>query len=197
MDEDDFLNFQDMPGGSKRRRLVSAGDRRRSSRTAAKTNVNGKRESSADSWSNWRGERRSTRLGGLDAQFDLDPPPKRARTDDSAMTTNSAEIPPVATNSGTKNGIKINPSGAAALKPTEIALEQIAGKKRSKFWVYAVEPIRQPGSNSAELMQEELPDGIASTGTNGFGDHTFKKDSDEVSPSSTGSLEGSLSPLDS
>ena len=198
MDEDDFLTFQDMPGGSKRRRLaVSAGDRRRSSRTAAKTNINGKRESSSDSWSNWRVERRSTRLGGLDAQLDLDPPPKRARTVDS---TNSAEISPVTVSNGTGNGIKLNPSGAAALKPTEIALEQIAGKKRSKFWVYAVEPVPQPGSDSAEPMQEDLPDEIASTGTNGFGGHACKKDGDEASPYGTGynrSLEGSLSPLDS
>ena len=189
-----------MAGGSKRRRLVSAGDRRRSSRTAAKTNINGKRESSSDSWSNWRVERRSTRLGGLDAQLDLDPPPKRARTVDSTVTTNSADIPPVAVSNGTGDGLKIKPSGAAALKPTEVALEQIAGKKRSKFWVYAVEPIPQPESNSAEPMEEDLPDGIVSTGTNGFGEHACKKDGDEVSPPSVGynrSLEGSLSPLDS
>lgn len=42
---------------------------------------------------------------------------------------------------GVANGVRVKTSGAAALKPTEIALEQIAGKKRSKFWVYAVEPV--------------------------------------------------------
>lgn len=31
-------------------------------------------------------------------------------------------------------------SGAAAVKPTEVVVEQVAGKKKSKFWYYAVEP---------------------------------------------------------
>jgi hypothetical protein len=37
--------------------------------------------------------------------------------------------------------LKINLPGAAAVKPTEVAMEQVAGKKKSRFWFYAVEPM--------------------------------------------------------
>jgi hypothetical protein len=66
------------------------------------------------------------------------PPPKRARTEDS--TTSSLDAP-----AGTGgNGIKIKVNGAAAVKPTETVVEAVAGKKKSKFWVYAVEPVAGP-----------------------------------------------------
>lgn len=42
----------------------------------------------------------------------------------------------------TKKG-KLKATGAAALKPTEMIVEQVAGKKKSKFWIYAVEPVRE------------------------------------------------------
>jgi hypothetical protein len=48
----------------------------------------------------------------------------------------------------------VKTSGAAALKPTEVAMEQIAGRKKSKFWVYAVEPTSEaekPPSPSHEV----------------------------------------------
>lgn len=93
-----------------------------------------------DDWSDWRGERRSTRLGApSDTQLD-GPPPKRARTDDSATSGNSGEAAP-ATSGKANSGLKIKINGAAAMKPTETAVEAIAGKKKSKFWFYAVEPV--------------------------------------------------------
>jgi hypothetical protein len=36
--------------------------------------------------------------------------------------------------------VKHSRAGAAAIKPTEVALEQITGRKKSRFWYYAVEP---------------------------------------------------------
>ena len=92
-----------------------------------------------EEWSEWRGERRSVRLGApADTQLD-EPPPKRARTDDSAMSGNSGDAP--STNGNLGGGLKIKINGAAAIKPTETAVEAIAGKKKSKFWYYAVEPV--------------------------------------------------------
>jgi hypothetical protein len=35
---------------------------------------------------------------------------------------------------------------AAVLKPTETAVEQLAGKKKNKYWFYAVEPIANGGA---------------------------------------------------
>ena len=111
--------------------------RRRSTRTAV-LNGNGKRVATADPWSQWRGERRSTRLGApLDAQLN-EPPPNRARTEESSVSAHSVDEQ-VTENHGAAIGAK--QSGAAAIKPTEVALEQVAGRKRSKFWYYAVEPI--------------------------------------------------------
>ena len=114
---------------------------RRSTRTST-MNANGKREGSSDSWL-WRSERRSSRLAGGEALMEVEPSRKRARTEESTSSTHSNDLGPVG-NHGVSNGVRVKAVGAAALKPTEIALEQIAGKKRSKFWVYAVEPI--PGA---------------------------------------------------
>ncbi|KAH0591018.1 hypothetical protein H2248_001129 [Termitomyces sp. 'cryptogamus'] len=200
-DEDDFLNFRDVPNGSHRRRNAAfSGERRRSTRTAAaKLNSNGKRESSAESWSHWRGERRSSRLAP-EANLEGDRT-KRARTEDSTLSTNSAEAASVSTANTTQNGIKLKNSGAAALKPNEIALEQIAGKKKSKFWVYAVEPI----PNSSRPVEDEPRHGAARNNGNGS-----LNDDDPYQPAFSSpqlengtnmdldrSLEGSLSPLNS
>jgi len=205
--EDDFLNFRDVPSGSRGHRATAAhGERRRSTRTATKVNANGKRESSSDSWSHWRGERRSSRLGGPEVQFDMEPPPKRARTEDSTMSANSAEAGPASTNGGVQNGLKLKKSGAAALKPTEIALEEIAGKKRSKFWVYAVEPI--PNAPQTATTGEPLRNGATPFEINGHGGHSNGNGTYHYTPSPPRnengrnmdfdrSLEGSLSPLDS
>ena len=107
---------------------------RRSTRsTAANNGSNGR---SGDEWADWRGERRSARLGApAETQLDV-PPPKRARTEES--TTSSLDLPAVPTSG---KGIKLKVNGAAAVKPTETLVETVAGKKKSKFWVYAVEPV--------------------------------------------------------
>lgn len=117
-------------------------------------NANGKREGSSDSWL-WRSERRSSRLAGGEPLLDVEPPQKRARTEESTTSTYSNDLVPPG-NHGASNGVRVKTVGAAALKPTEIALEQIAGKKRSKFWVYAVEPIPgAPPSSEPSLTNEE------------------------------------------
>ncbi|KAG6910536.1 hypothetical protein DXG01_009955 [Tephrocybe rancida] len=203
-DEDDFLNFRDAPNGShKRRSEASIGERRRSTRTAAtKLNGNGKRESSAESFSHWRGERRSSRLAP-DANFDLNPPPtKRARTEESTLSTNSAEAASTSTSGAPHNGLRLKKSGAAALKPNEIALEQIAGKKKSKFWVYAVEPA--PNAPQAQLVAGETGNGATGMETNGYANGNGAHTAPSPPPPENGakmnfdrSLEGSLSPLNS
>jgi hypothetical protein len=192
--------------------MSSSTARRRSSRTAAKLNVNGKREGSSDSWGQWKGERRSSRLGAPpEIQLDYEPPPKRARTEESTMSTSSADIASPATNGaseGAANGLKIKISGAAALKPTEIAMEQVAGKKKSKFWVYAVEPI--PGTAQPLPGTTEAANTATSSDMNGHGGHSNENDKGQLrqlpsfhSPRNGNrmdydrSLEGSLSPLDS
>lgn len=190
-DDEDFLNFREGTHATKRRRIVSGG-RRRSTRTAV-VNGNGKREGSSDSWS-WRGERRSSRLGApLDHQFDVEPPHKRARTEESTTSTNSLEVP---ITNGCTSHLKIKVSGAAALKPTEVAMEEIAGKKRSKFWVYAVEPI--PGAADPAPPEPGSTNGITPAGNNGNG--LDVKSHDSTSPEIQGDSmddERSLSPLNS
>lgn len=126
----------------------------------------------------------------------LEPPPKRARTEDSVMSTNSVEATSVSTNGATQNGLKLKASGAAALKPNEIALEQIAGKKRSKFWVYAVEPV-------AADLGESSNNGTVQGETNGNGNgNTSHRYTPSPPRHNNGkrtdfsrSLEGSLSPM--
>ncbi|KAJ6520003.1 hypothetical protein C8R45DRAFT_953541 [Mycena sanguinolenta] len=148
--DDDFLNFRDESEGPSTRRASSSTGRRRSTRTAV-VNANGKREAQEDQWVQWRGERRSTRLGAPpDTQLDVEPRNKRARTEDSTMSTGSVDAAST-TSHGAKDGLKLKSSGAAALKPNEVAMEQIAGKKRSKYWVYAVEPAAEPMSGVETL----------------------------------------------
>jgi hypothetical protein len=119
------------------------------------------------------------------------------------MSANSVDVESHTTNGasdGTGNGLKIKISGAAALKPTEIAMEQVAGKKKSKFWVYAVEPI--PGTTQPPPGATE---GSTNDATNGHRRHSNDSNSQHP-PSLHGngndmdydrSLEGSLSPLPS
>jgi hypothetical protein len=73
-------------------------------------------------------------------------------------------------NIGVKNGVRVKASGAAALKPTEIAMEQIAGKKKSKFWVYAVEPVPDnvhdtPDNTLSQQNQESAAKGHSDLGS--------------------------------
>lgn len=203
--DDDFLNFRDDSEGPSNRRASSSNGRRRSTRTAV-LNANGKRETAQEEpWAQWRGERRSTRLGApADTQLDPEPPNKRrARTEDSTMSTGSVDAASTASH-GAKNGLKLKNSGAAALKPTEIALEQIAGKKRSKFWVYAVEPV-----SGAEPAPPPDPANGASSAGDGSEMNGHESDMEIDSPPSgpgkgngngrefDRSLDGSLSPLNS
>ncbi|KAF8899001.1 hypothetical protein BD779DRAFT_1607614 [Infundibulicybe gibba] len=145
-EDDEFLNFRsDVPNATGRHRDSASNGRRRSSRTAV-LNANGKREkraASSDSWGQWRGERRSSRL-------------EESTTSSGSADNSSGNISAV---SHHENGaLKIKVSGAAALKPTEIALEQIAGKKRSKFWVYAVEPVAGGASEVLTAPTSECPE---------------------------------------
>jgi hypothetical protein len=138
LDDDDFLNSGVNDVKSKRGRNIPSIACRRSTRTAI-LNTNGKRESSADSWQ-WP-ERRSTRRAAQHSEPESDGnhPRKRSRTVES--TEGGSPAPLEGSSNGAQNGIKVKKTGAAALKPTEVAMEQVAGKKRSKYWVYAVEPV--------------------------------------------------------
>ncbi|KAJ7170061.1 hypothetical protein C8R46DRAFT_1091016 [Mycena filopes] len=206
--DDDFLNFRDESEGPSNRRASSSNGRRRSTRTAV-VNANGKREAAQEEqWPQWRGERRSTRLGAPpETQLDAEPRGKRARTEDSTMSTGSVDAASNASH-GAKNGLKLKNSGAAALKPTEIALEQIAGKRRSKFWVYAVEPI--PGAEPVADLDPVNGGGASSTGDSQMADVNENQSDMEMDtpppPAANAngngrefdrSLDGSLSPLNS
>lgn len=161
MEEDEFSS-------NSRKRKSAPAPTRRSGRAAAIKQSSKRDVSPADSWKNWRGERRSTRLGApSETQLDDDRDFKRSRTTDSVASGTSAEGPQPASN-GVVNGVKVKKSGAAALKATEVAVEQIAGKKKSKFWVYAVEPV--PG---------ELMDVDASTNGNGVVDGSLLSNGDK------------------
>jgi hypothetical protein len=171
---------------------------RRSTRSAV-LNANGKREA-PDTWSQWRGERRSTRLGApLETQLDL--PPKRARTEESTISTTSAGATSAdgpSPSSGEPSGLKIKIRGAAAVKPSEIALEQVAGRKKSKFWFYAVEPIE--GAQPSSLGESANGAGPSETTQNGENNTNVGPDhSDGLSDHENGIDNGrnSLSPVPS
>ncbi|KAF8641162.1 hypothetical protein AX17_000797 [Amanita inopinata Kibby_2008] len=138
-DDEDFLNFRtDAPNKSRKRRSAPSTTCRRSMRTAT-LNTNGKRESSSDSWQ-WRGERRSARLGVQHEETDLYAGHHRKRPRTAESTDSGTPAPTFIVADEIQNDVKVKSTGAAALKPTEVAMEQIAGKKKSKYWVYAVEP---------------------------------------------------------
>jgi hypothetical protein len=188
MDEDD--GFGNGANGSRR----TSG--RRSARNASGS-ANG-----TDTWSLWRGERRSSRLGAPpEVQLD-DFPRKRARTEESTASISSADFGHDRYSSGTPLGETSSAGaakkhGAASVKPTEIAMEQVGGKKKSKFWFYAVEPIHGQVAMSTN--------GASSSGLNGHKNngHAGPPDKEEPVPGSSAddidmdidrSLEGSLSP---
>jgi hypothetical protein len=150
----------------------------------------------------------SARLGAPpETQLDLEPRNKRARTEDSTMSTGSGDAASTASHAASSNGVKLKASGAAALRPNEIAMEQIAGKKRSKFWVYAVEPV--PGAQSGTPPPDAgtpppdagTPPPDAVNGASSVDDsETNGRDSMDIDGPPNGhvrelSLEGSLSPL--
>lgn len=116
------------------------------------------------------------------------------------MSTGSGDAASTASHAASSNGVKLKASGAAALRPNEIAMEQIAGKKRSKFWVYAVEPVpgAQPGTpppdavNGASSADDSEANGRDSMDIDG------PPNGHDGPPNGHGrelSLEGSLSPV--
>lgn len=183
-------------------RGVATATRRRSTRSAMLNNGNAVHMT--DDWNEWRGERRSARLGAP-AEHQLDGPPlKRARTTESGGS--SADIPIVPP--PPPKSIKLKPNGAAALKPTETVVEAVAGKKKSRFWVYAVEPIAAP-PNVVPVPQTadvDMEDNASSSNFNGYrGQRGTSSVTDDVDRASSAevrtngdtyqkSLEGSLSP---
>ncbi|KAK2461559.1 hypothetical protein APHAL10511_006022 [Amanita phalloides] len=159
-DDDDFLNSGDNDVKPKRGRKIPAIACRRSTRTAV-LNANGKRDSSADSWQ-W-GERRLTRRTAQypEPESDGTHPRKRSRT---AESTDGGSPAPLDGSVNEVYGIKVKTTGAAALRPTEIAMEQVAGKKKSKYWVYAVEPVAGPAVNGKEITQPSNHDRVETNG---------------------------------
>lgn len=130
---------------SHRRAAATDEGRRRSTRTAVVNNGVKRSAAEIDPFPQWRGERRSSRLGAPpEAQLE-EPPSKRARTEDTlSVKSGVSDIvidSPVDLPAENSLPATAKHPGAAAIKPTEVAMEQIAGRKRSKFWYYAVEPV--------------------------------------------------------
>ncbi|KAG2156646.1 uncharacterized protein EDB93DRAFT_1127686 [Suillus bovinus] len=163
-------NFGSSRSHGRRQPAVTA--QRRSTR-ATKT----KRLSPDLSAFEWKGERRSARLGPSEETI-VERPSKRARTEESTMSSTSTGWPPVLPAENSNGVSKAKANGAAAVKPTEIAVEQLGGKKKSKFWFYAVEPISAP----SDVLP---PDGSGSTSLNG---HEHDGDTGRSGTSSNTSL---------
>ena len=77
----------------------------------------------------------------------LDRPPKRARTEESTTSSGSTGLPGSEV-APAESEQKVKNPGSAAMKPNEIPVEQVNGKKKSKFWYYAVEPVAGPARSS-------------------------------------------------
>lgn len=132
-EDDDFAEAEGSEAGSSRGRLrrgTAPAPQRRSARTANKP-------AAASDRVEWKGERRSTRLGRGRSESsgpdeDSERPFKRARTDESA-SVRSVEAESVTS------------AEDAASRRKQAELEaQPAGKKKSKFYYYVVEPV--PGA---------------------------------------------------
>lgn len=169
-EDEEFINDAEDSDGrpaKAHRGGVVLDDRRRSTRTSAR-NANGKRASSSedDPWAGLRDEpRRSTRFGNADVAPLPERPAKRARTVESNTSMTSGDAGPSSipeNGQSSKKGLLLKTSGAAALKPTEVAVAEIPGKKKSKFWVYAVEPA--VGSVPVNTEKESLMDVDAGVG---------------------------------
>ncbi|OCH94673.1 hypothetical protein OBBRIDRAFT_788928 [Obba rivulosa] len=196
VDYDDLETFRgEGPSTANGRR----GGRRRSTR--ASNASNGKRTAGGnDEWGEWRGERRSTRLGGPADAPSNGQRNSRARTEDSSISNHSAEVQAPAVSGG--NGLRMKVHGAAAIKPSETAVEAVAGKKKSKFWYYAVEPIPVP-QDRAEPPPASDGVSVTSSGAgsfrggqlrNGRGQSEGAYSNGRASSSQRESVDGSLSP---
>jgi hypothetical protein len=83
---------------------------------------------------------------GAPPETQLDEPPsKRARTEDTLSVKSGLSDVAIDSSASVdapiERPLEVKHSGAAAIKPTEVAIEQIKGRKKSRFWYYAVEPI--------------------------------------------------------
>lgn len=194
MEEDaDFGNQSDTPSAST---SAQAAGKRRSTRTnagSAAASSSGRRSGGGDEWTAWKGERRSSRLGAPpETQMD-EPPVKRARTEESTASAPSVNDSAARNGSREPSAPKFTATGAAAVKPTETAVEQLAGRKKSKFWFYAVEPIAPPAGHQsvqsdAMDVDQEPSNGHRNGG--GKGRNGTRRTSRHV-------LDGSLSPAPS
>ncbi|KIY69187.1 hypothetical protein CYLTODRAFT_350049 [Cylindrobasidium torrendii FP15055 ss-10] len=145
-EDEDFINDAEDSDGrpSKRRRKANNGDDLRRS-TRATRNTEKRAASEDDPWADMReGARRSTRLGNTDTvpTTRSSRPSKRARTVESTASGTSSDVPPADsknTRAAERKAINLKKSGAAALKQGEKAVAAIPGKKKSRFWVYAVD----------------------------------------------------------
>lgn len=148
--------------------------RRRSQRTSTR-NANGKRTS--DALGEWRGERRSTRLGTNPDPVNEGPSTKRARTEERSISSAPSDtlVSPVLSSSGAPTA----KNGAAAVRQNELVVEQVAGKKKSKFWYYAVEPVPGTAASSSVLSNDVGELELNGHGLNGDGhsDSAVGKDS--------------------
>lgn len=154
-DEDaDFMNSRSDSAAAntgRRRASTDMGGRRRSTRTATISNTAKRSVADTDPLTQWRGERRSARLGAPPEALLDEPPSKRARTEDTLSVKSgisdmaidsSVDLP----DAPVEKALQVKHSGAAAIKPTEVAMEQIGGRKKSRFWYYAVEPVSAPAA---------------------------------------------------
>lgn len=186
-DEDaEFMNSRSdtasASASTSNRRAAADPGRRRSTRTAVVSNGLKRSAAESDPWTQWRGERRSARLGAPPEGHIDEPPSKRARTEDTlsvksgvsdVVIDSSVDLP-------AENPLPVKPSGAAAVRPTEVAMEQIGGRKKSRFWYYAVEPA--PGSPAVPPVHQNA-------NVHGAGSDFTSSESATVPR-----LEGSLSP---
>lgn len=167
---------------SHQRAAASDAGRRRSARTAAVSNGTKRPAAESEPWTQWRGERRSARLGApLEDHLD-EPPPKRARTEDTLSVKSGVSdvVIDSPVDLPAEEPLPVKTPGAAAIKPSEVAMEQIAGRKKSRFWFYAVEPV--PASPAVPPIHQN-------TNTCGAGSDFTSSESTAVPR-----LEGSLSP---
>ena len=115
-----------------------------------------KRTADSDGLQEWRGERRSSRIvakvdgprSAYDEREGLGEPDERPRKRSRMSSTGSGpddERPTTGSASGNNgsaaasSSLNKSISGASGIKPHERVVEAVAGKKKSKFWFYAVE----------------------------------------------------------
>jgi hypothetical protein len=153
-DDDAWGDYEALPQRSLRIRKSRDTGLRRSSRQ-----TNGKSHQEDDDGSEWRGERRSRRLGAtVDMDLVDEPPRKRSRTEESSDAGTSSfagESSGMNGNSNANGSKALSASGAAALKPTEKAVDSIKGKKKNKYWFYAVEPVPDASGENASMSPVE------------------------------------------